>query len=97
MLFVLVIFKSVLHVVCVRYGVVMYHGVGEEQLLRIEKEDRGGGGGGGCCLRADLCMGRLSQGLLTNCWKFPFNANALNIYLPIFFLSTDGNRKILST
>ena len=36
-------FKSVLHVVlCVRYGgVVMYHGVGEERLLR----EKGGGGG----------------------------------------------------
>ena len=59
MLFVLVIFKSVLHVVlCVRYGVVMYHGVGEEKLLRREKEEKGEG----CCLRTDLCMGRPSSG-----------------------------------
>ena len=48
-------FKSVLHVhvvLCVRYGgVFMYHGVGEERLLRKEK-----GWGEGACLRADHGM-----------------------------------------
>ena len=57
MLFVLVMFKSVLHtVLCVRYGgVVMYHGVREEWLLRRE--------GGGYCRRADHGMGSGCVGL----------------------------------